>query len=217
LLGDHVVRHRSQTCSTLLGLVAGDFTLGFHRSGRPRRDAARTAPPLLTKAVRAALPLPRERQAPELPAATGRELPGGPHRHFHGISAGASPPSSPGGRSRDRTSPAGALARPITGMGARGQRVGGEVVAGRGLSPATPWQEPRGKAAPFPRGRHNSHRRRPPLLLHPCVSPRLRRSRAGVSLTVRVVLLTTAFTAGAAGRQHGLRQPSPAVMRHMFS
>jgi hypothetical protein len=51
---------------------------------RPQLNAARTAPPLLTKAVRAAPPLPQERQAPHLPAAPGRELPGGLHLHFHG-------------------------------------------------------------------------------------------------------------------------------------
>ncbi len=56
---------------------------------RPRLDAARTMPPAFAKAkvVRAAPPLPRERQAPELTATTGRELPGGLHLHFHGVSA----------------------------------------------------------------------------------------------------------------------------------
>jgi hypothetical protein len=32
-------------------------------------------------------PLPKVRQAPELPAAPGRELPGGLQLHFHGVSA----------------------------------------------------------------------------------------------------------------------------------
>ena len=56
---------------------------------RPRLDAARTAPPTFAQAkvVRAAPPLPQERQAPELPAASRRELPGGLHLHFHGVSA----------------------------------------------------------------------------------------------------------------------------------
>ena len=31
--------------------------------------------------------IPRERQAPELTAAPTRERPGGPHVHFHGVSA----------------------------------------------------------------------------------------------------------------------------------
>jgi hypothetical protein len=54
---------------------------------RPRLDAARTAPPLLTKVVRAAPPLPKVRQEPVLPASSVRELPGGPHLHFHGVQA----------------------------------------------------------------------------------------------------------------------------------
>jgi hypothetical protein len=53
---------------------------------RPRQDAARTAPPLPTKAVRAAPPL-TERQAAQLPAGPGPNLPGGLHLHFHGVSA----------------------------------------------------------------------------------------------------------------------------------
>jgi hypothetical protein len=54
---------------------------------RPRLDAARTAPPLLTKAVRADPPLPKARQEPGLPGGSVRELPGGLHLHFHGMSA----------------------------------------------------------------------------------------------------------------------------------
>jgi hypothetical protein len=56
---------------------------------RPRLDAARTAPPAFAsaKVVRAAPPLPRERQAPELTTTPGRELPGGLHVHFHGVTA----------------------------------------------------------------------------------------------------------------------------------
>jgi hypothetical protein len=56
---------------------------------RPRLDAARTAPPAFAKAkvVRAAPPLPQERQARQLPGVSGRELPGGLHLHFHGVSA----------------------------------------------------------------------------------------------------------------------------------
>ena len=56
---------------------------------RPRLDAARTAPPAFTEAkvVRAAPPLPKERQAPELTAAPGRKLPGGLHLHVHGVTA----------------------------------------------------------------------------------------------------------------------------------
>ena len=56
---------------------------------RPRLDAARTAPPAFAsaKVVRAAPPLPQERQAPELTARRERKLPGGLHLHFHGVSA----------------------------------------------------------------------------------------------------------------------------------
>jgi hypothetical protein len=53
---------------------------------RRRLDAARTYPQSRIP-VRAAPPLPQERQAPELPAASRRELPGGLHLHFHGVSA----------------------------------------------------------------------------------------------------------------------------------
>jgi hypothetical protein len=46
-------------------------------------------PPTFAKAkvVRATAPLPQERQAPELPAASRRELPGDLHLHFPGVSA----------------------------------------------------------------------------------------------------------------------------------
>jgi hypothetical protein len=54
---------------------------------RPRLDAARTAPPAFAKVVRSALPLPQERQAPQLTATTGYKRPGGLHLHFHGVSA----------------------------------------------------------------------------------------------------------------------------------
>jgi hypothetical protein len=47
---------------------------------RPRARAS-------AKVVRAAPPIPRERQAPELTAAPTRERPGGLHLHFHGVSA----------------------------------------------------------------------------------------------------------------------------------
>ena len=54
---------------------------------RTRVDAARTMPPLPSKMVRAAQPLPQERRAPELPAAPQREPPGELHLHFHGLDA----------------------------------------------------------------------------------------------------------------------------------
>jgi hypothetical protein len=56
---------------------------------RRRLDAARAAPPAFAQAkvVRAAPPLPQERQAPELTTTLGRELPGGLHLHFYGVSA----------------------------------------------------------------------------------------------------------------------------------
>jgi Protein of unknown function (DUF2637) len=37
--------------------------------------------------LRAAPPLPQARRNPELPAPPGRDLPGGIHLHFHGVSA----------------------------------------------------------------------------------------------------------------------------------
>ena len=56
---------------------------------RPRLVAARTAPPAFAsaKVVRAAPPLPRERQAPELTTTPGRELPAAFTLHLHGVSA----------------------------------------------------------------------------------------------------------------------------------
>ena len=54
---------------------------------RTRVDAARTMPPLPSKMVRAAQPLPQERRSPELPAAPQREPPGELHLHFHGLDA----------------------------------------------------------------------------------------------------------------------------------
>jgi hypothetical protein len=62
--------------------VGGLLAWRWHR---PRLDAARTAPPLLTKVVRAAPLLPPEQQARQLPVTPGRELPGGLHFHFHGV------------------------------------------------------------------------------------------------------------------------------------
>jgi hypothetical protein len=65
--------------------VGGSLAWRWHR---PRLDAARTAPPAFAQAkvVRAAPPLPRERQAPELTATPGRVLPGGLHLHPPGVS-----------------------------------------------------------------------------------------------------------------------------------
>ena len=54
---------------------------------RTRVDAARAMPPLPSKMVRAARPLPQARRAGELPAAPQREPPGGLHLHFHGLDA----------------------------------------------------------------------------------------------------------------------------------
>jgi hypothetical protein len=66
----------------LVGLLAWQLR-------RTRVDAARTIPPLPSKVVRAAqpLPLPQARRAPELPAASQHEPPGGLHLHFHGLDA----------------------------------------------------------------------------------------------------------------------------------
>jgi len=54
---------------------------------RRRLGAARTSYPHSRIPVRAAQPLPQERQAPELPVTSRRELPGGLHLHFHVVSA----------------------------------------------------------------------------------------------------------------------------------
>ena len=48
-----------------VGSSAGT-TMGFFTGAHPRLDAARAAPPLLTKAVRAAQPLPKARQEPAI-------------------------------------------------------------------------------------------------------------------------------------------------------
>ena len=64
----------------LVGLLAWQLR-------RTRVDAARTMPPLPSKMVRAARPLPQARRAGELPAAPQREPPGGLHLHFHGLDA----------------------------------------------------------------------------------------------------------------------------------
>jgi len=71
-----------------LGAVCVGGLLAW-RWRRPRLDAARTAPPAFaeTKVVRAAPPLPHERQAPELTATPGRKPPSGLHLHVHGVNA----------------------------------------------------------------------------------------------------------------------------------
>jgi hypothetical protein len=78
----------------LAGVIVGVGAVGVGgllawRWRRPRQDAARTMPPSFAsaKVVRAAPPPPRERQVPELTSTPGRELPGGLHLHFHGVSA----------------------------------------------------------------------------------------------------------------------------------
>ena len=74
--------YRRCRCSLGGGLLAW-------RWRRPRRDAARTAPPAFAsaKVVRAAPPPPRERQAPELTRHTRARAADGRHLHFHGVSA----------------------------------------------------------------------------------------------------------------------------------
>jgi len=64
--------------------LLGGWAWRWHRR---RLDAARTSDPHTRVPVRAAQPLPQERQAPGLPATPARELPGGLHLHFHGVSA----------------------------------------------------------------------------------------------------------------------------------
>ena len=54
---------------------------------RSRKDAARAMPPLPRKMARAAQPLPKAQPAHALPTGRQRELPGGLHLHFHGVSA----------------------------------------------------------------------------------------------------------------------------------
>jgi hypothetical protein len=74
------------------GVIVGAGAAGLAgllawRLRRTRVDAARTMPPLPSKMVRAAQPLPQARRAGELPAAPQREPPGGLYLHFHGVSA----------------------------------------------------------------------------------------------------------------------------------
>jgi len=74
------------------GVLAGvDITslagLFLWRWRRPRLDVARITPPTSAKVMRAALPLTPTRHAPQIPAAPGRDIPGGLHLHFHGVSA----------------------------------------------------------------------------------------------------------------------------------
>jgi hypothetical protein len=71
-------------CTGAVGVVA----LLALKCRRARAGAAaRTMPPLPPQVVRAAPPLPQERRVGELPRESQRELPGGLHLHFHGISA----------------------------------------------------------------------------------------------------------------------------------
>jgi hypothetical protein len=95
LLGPAVAAAVAELVHVLL-IVAG-VTVGVGAAGlagllawqlrRTRVDAARTMPPLPSKMVRAARPLPQARRAGELPAAPQREPPGGLHLHFHGLDA----------------------------------------------------------------------------------------------------------------------------------
>jgi hypothetical protein len=96
LLGPAVTAAAAELLHLVLivaGVIVGVAVLGVGgllawRWRRPRLDAARTTPPLLhQKVVRAAPPLPKARQLPEIPAAPGRELPGALHLHFHGVQA----------------------------------------------------------------------------------------------------------------------------------
>ena len=48
---------------------------------------AHAMPPIHQKMARAASPLPKARRPPAIPGETARELPGGLHLHFHGVSA----------------------------------------------------------------------------------------------------------------------------------
>jgi len=67
--------------------AAGVVTLLTLKWRGARADAARIMPPLRQQMVRAASPLPQERRAAQLPAESQRELPGGLHLHFHGVTA----------------------------------------------------------------------------------------------------------------------------------
>jgi hypothetical protein len=71
-------------CTGAVGVVA---MLALKCRRARARAAARTMPPLPPQVVRAAPPLPPERRGGELPRESQRELPGGLHLHFHGISA----------------------------------------------------------------------------------------------------------------------------------
>jgi len=60
---------------------------GAVRVGARELEAARTRPPSIPKLVRAAPPLPPERQVPAPSGESQRELPGGLHLHFHRVDA----------------------------------------------------------------------------------------------------------------------------------
>ncbi len=51
-----------------------------------KASAARAMPPIHQKMARAASPLPQARRPPPLPSGSARELPGGLHLHFPGVS-----------------------------------------------------------------------------------------------------------------------------------
>jgi Flp pilus assembly protein TadB len=95
LLGPAVAAAVAELVHVLLimaGVVVGAGAAGLvgllaWQLRRTRVDAARTMPPLPSKMVRAARPLPQARRAGELPAAPQREPPGGLHLHFHGLDA----------------------------------------------------------------------------------------------------------------------------------
>jgi hypothetical protein len=71
-------------CTGAVGVIA---MLALKCRRARAEAAARTMPPLPPQVVRAAPPLPQERRVGDLPRESQRELPGGLHLHFHGISA----------------------------------------------------------------------------------------------------------------------------------
>jgi hypothetical protein len=64
--------------------AVGACSRGGGATGRQARPAS--CPPIHQKMARAASPLPQAWRPPAIPSESARELPGGPHLHFHGVS-----------------------------------------------------------------------------------------------------------------------------------
>src|SRR5204862_7821139 len=107
-------------------------------------------------------PPPQERQAPELTATPGRELPGGLHLHFHDVSARTSPPSSSATAAAGKTRRAARASHNRRWWGARGPwgtGTTGSPGPAEGIRNRAAY--PDGQRAPRPRAVLNRHRQEP--------------------------------------------------------